>query len=59
MDTFLEAASAAWLKGEPLDIGAYATLTNTLNRTLGLLGLERKARDVTPRFEDVAYEAGV
>ena len=57
LDVYLEAASSRWLSGEPLDISAYATLCNTLNRTLGLLGLERVARNVTPSFDQLMYES--
>ena len=59
MDTWLEATSAAWLSGEPLDISAYATICNALNRTLQLVGLERKPRNITPRFDQLLYEDSV
>lgn len=39
-------ASAA--NGTSLDIAAYTTASNTLRRLLADLGLERRARDITP-----------
>ena len=39
-------------EGKPVDIGATATLINVFNRTASLLGLKRRARDVTPHLED-------
>lgn len=50
------AALAAWCEqqesaqalGRDLDIASYASATNTLRRLLGDLGLERRAKDVTP-----------
>lgn len=35
-------------KGEDFDAGQYATIANALRRLLSDLGLERRARDVTP-----------
>ncbi len=35
--------------GEPLDLDTFIPAVNALNRTLGNLGLKRRARDVTPR----------
>ncbi|MEL7719025.1 hypothetical protein AAG598_03185 [Citromicrobium bathyomarinum] len=45
-------ASAA--NGEPLDIGTYTTASNSLRRLLADLGLERRARDVTPSIAEYA-----
>ena len=39
-------------EGKPVDIAATATLINVFNRTASLLGLKRRARDVTPHLED-------
>ena len=39
-------------EGKPVDIAASATLINVFNRTASLLGLKRRARDVTPHLED-------
>lgn len=43
-------------EGGEFDAGAYATISNALRRLLSDLGLERRARDVTPRLSD--YLAG-
>ncbi|WP_139247852.1 hypothetical protein [Hyphomicrobium sp. CS1GBMeth3] len=60
MDTWLEATSAAWLKGEPLDVSSYTTTVNALNRTLQLLGLRRQPKDVTPDLKSyLASKAAV
>ena len=37
--------------GKPLNIGEYATATNTLRRLLQDLGLERRMRDITPTVD--------
>ena len=44
----LQNLEALWISGRPIDIQAYTTLANTQSRLLKLLGLERRARDVTP-----------
>lgn len=36
-----------WLAGHPIDVGALTTLTNTISRVTGQLGLQRVPRDVT------------
>jgi hypothetical protein len=45
----LERQEAVWALGEAkFDFGGYATLTNVLRRVLESIGLERRAKDVTP-----------
>jgi len=51
-----EQAEAAQAQGEELDVAAYTTATNALRRLMADLGLERKARDVTPSLSE--YLAG-
>jgi hypothetical protein len=51
-----EQAEAEAAGGKDLNIGEYATATNTLRRLLADLGLERRMRDVTPSIE--AYLTG-
>jgi hypothetical protein len=46
-----EQAEAEAAGGKPLNIGEYATATNTLRRLLLDLGLERRMRDVTPNID--------
>ncbi|EJW11717.1 hypothetical protein A33M_2914 [Rhodovulum sp. PH10] len=43
-----EQAEAAFAQGEALDIAAFTTAANALRRLLADLGLERRAKDVTP-----------
>lgn len=51
-----EQAEADQAQGKELDVAAYTTATNTLRRLLSDLGLERRARDVTPSLSE--YIAG-
>ena len=46
-----EMAEADAAGGTPLNIGEYATATNTLRRLLLDLGLERRMRDITPNID--------
>jgi hypothetical protein len=48
----VEHMEASWLGGAGIDVAAYTTLCNTLNRTLVTLGLKRQSRDITPRLAD-------
>lgn len=50
---------AAWLSGRNVDITAYCTLTNALHRLLKTVGLERRARDVTPDLSKYIAERAV
>lgn len=51
-----EQAEAEQAQGGDLDVGAYTTAANTMRRLLTDLGLDRKARDVTPTLQ--SYIAG-
>lgn len=46
-------AGAAYLSGEPVDLGEFMALTNAQRRLLADIGLERRARDVTPSIADL------
>jgi hypothetical protein len=46
-----EQAEAEAAGGNPLNIGEYATATNTLRRLLADLGLERRMRDIIPTID--------
>lgn len=48
-----EQAEAAMAKGEALDIATFTTAANTLRRLVSDLGLERRARDITPSLRDI------
>jgi hypothetical protein len=43
-----EQAEAEMIAGKPLDLGAFTTAANSLRRLLSDLGLERRAKDITP-----------
>lgn len=47
-----EGCEGAMARGDDLDIAAFTTATNALRRLLADLGLERRARDVTPTIAD-------
>jgi hypothetical protein len=51
-----EHLEASWIAGHAIDVGALTTLTNTISRVCGQLGLERKPRDVTPTVAEFAAE---
>jgi hypothetical protein len=51
-----EHLEASWIAGHAIDVGALTTLTNTISRVCGQLGLERKPRDITPSIEQFAAE---
>ena len=53
-----ERAEAEAASGKPLNIGEYATATNTLRRLLLDLGLERRMRDITPRIDAYLSKGG-
>ena len=53
-----EQEEAVLASGKPLNIGEYATATNTLRRLLLDLGLERRMRDVTPRIDAYLSKGG-
>lgn len=45
--------------GNPIDVAAYTTASNSLRRLLESLGLERKARNVTPTIAEYAARKAV
>lgn len=51
-----EQAEAEQAQGGDFDVASYTTAANTMRRLLSDLGLERKARDVTPDL--ASYIAG-
>ncbi len=52
LGAMLEDMAAVYLAGEGADLGLYATLANAQRRLLADLGLERRARDITPDLRD-------
>jgi hypothetical protein len=43
-----EDREAKWLKGEPVELAEYCTMVNAQRRVLADIGLERRAKNVTP-----------
>jgi len=56
LQLWCEDAEAAFARGEAFDITSFTTAANALRRLLADLGLQRRARDVTPDLRD--YIAG-
>jgi hypothetical protein len=52
LSVWCEAQEAAQAAGGDLDSAAYSSAANTLRRLLSDLGIERRARDVTPSLAD-------
>jgi hypothetical protein len=52
LSVWCEAQEAAQASGGELDIASYTTAANSLRRLLCDLGIERRARDVTPSLVD-------
>ncbi|MDX8447057.1 hypothetical protein [Mesorhizobium captivum] len=53
LEVQLEQLEARFSQGpaDPADLNTYSTLSNTLRRLLADIGLERRARDVTPTLD--------
>jgi hypothetical protein len=47
---------AKWLSGETVDLNLYSTLSNTRRRLLESIGLDFRARDITPTVDEIAAE---
>lgn len=50
-----EQAEASFANGEDLDVATYTTASNALRRLLADIGLERRARDVTPTLQQYLH----
>ncbi|WP_202354062.1 hypothetical protein [Mesorhizobium sp. 113-3-3] len=48
-----EEAEASMANGGDIDISEFTTATNALRRLLADIGLERRARDITPSLADI------
>ena len=51
LGTFIESCEAQWLGGEPVDLADYLAAINSQRRVLATIGLERRARDLTPSVD--------
>lgn len=56
LGTYIESCEAQWLSGQNVDLPSYMSAVNVQRRVLATIGIERRARDVTPSLE--AYLAG-
>jgi glutathione S-transferase len=56
LGTFIESCEAQWLGGEAVDLADYLAAINSQRRVLATIGLERRARDVSPSLDDIAAE---
>jgi hypothetical protein len=45
-----------WLAGEQIDLGLFTTLCNSQRRLLESVGLEFRAKDITPSIDQIAAE---
>lgn len=48
LGAYIEDAEARWIAGEPFEPNEYLAAINVQRRVLATLGLERRARDITP-----------
>jgi len=58
LGAFIESCEAKWLGGEDVPLADYLAAINSQRRVLATIGLERRARDVTPLRERLATHAG-
>ena len=52
MGAVVQDMGAKWISGEQIDLNLYSTLSNTRRRLLESVGLDFKARDVTPTLAE-------
>jgi hypothetical protein len=48
LGAYIESCEVKWLGGEAVDLADYLAAINSQRRVLATIGLERRARDVTP-----------
>lgn len=53
-----EAMEAQLALGQPIDLGEHALISSTLVRLASRLGIERRARDITPHLRDYLASRG-
>ena len=56
MGSMIRHTEAKWLDGEDMDLAGYLTAVNAYRRVLETIGLERRARDVTPSLRERAMQ---
>ena len=58
LGAFIESCETKWLGGEAVPLADYLAAINSQRRVLATIGLERRARDVTPLRERLGSHAG-
>lgn len=53
LGAYIEDCEARWVAGDSIDVTEWLAACNTQKRILQTLGLERRARDVTPRLSEI------
>ncbi|MEI9422212.1 hypothetical protein O7A70_13665 [Mesorhizobium sp. Cs1299R1N1] len=53
LGAMIKDAGATYLSGDPVDLGEFMALTNAQRRLLADVGLQRRARDITPSLQDI------
>lgn len=51
IDGMLKDAAARWLRGEEVEVSTVASLASTFNRTAGIVGWRRRAREKLPTLQ--------
>jgi hypothetical protein len=51
LGAIIESQEAAWLSGQQVDVAEHLAAINAQRRVLATIGLERRARDVTPSLD--------
>jgi hypothetical protein len=57
LGTFIESCEVQWLGGEAVDLADYLAAINSQRRVLATIGLERRARNVTPSVAEYVATA--
>ncbi len=58
LSTMIRDMEVRWLKGESIDLAEYTALINARRREAQTVGLDRRARDITPDLRDYVRQAG-
>jgi hypothetical protein len=56
LGAYIESCEVKWLGGEVVDLADYLAAINAQRRVLATIGLERRARDVTPDLKTYIAE---
>jgi hypothetical protein len=56
LGTFIESCEAQWLSGETVELADYLAAINSQRRVLATIGLQRRAKDVSPSLGELMLE---